>query len=81
LLGPIDKSPHLTTEERRLSVALGLVTTTVVVLGFVVHLWGTCWIFVAVFAGIRANLAETAIVRNRAACIGGICRAAEENKP
>jgi O-antigen ligase len=66
-LGPIDKSPHLTPEERRLSVALGIVTTTVVVLGFIVHFWGTCWILLAVFAGIRANLAETAILRDRAA--------------
>ncbi|MCK1607125.1 O-antigen ligase family protein [Bradyrhizobium sp. 166] len=65
--GPIDKSPHLTHEERRLSVALGLVTTTVVVLGFIVHFWGTCWILLAVFAGMRANLAEAAIIRHRAA--------------
>lgn len=66
-LGPIDRSPHLSLEERRLSVALGLVTTTAVVLGFIVHFWGTCWILLAVFGGMRANLAETAIMRDRAA--------------
>ena len=63
-LGPVDRSPRLTPEERRLSVALGLVITTVVFLGFIVHFWGTCWILIASFAGIRANLAEAAIVRN-----------------
>jgi hypothetical protein len=66
-LGPIDKSRHLTPEEKRLSVALGIVITTVVFLGFIVHIWGICWILLAVFAGMRANLAETAILRDRAA--------------
>jgi hypothetical protein len=66
-LGSIDKSPHLTPEERRLSVALGIVITTIVFLGFMVHFWGICWILIAVFAGMRANLAESAILRDRAA--------------
>jgi O-antigen ligase len=66
-LGSIDKSRHLTPEEGRLSVALGIVMTTIVFLGFMVHFWGICWILIAVFAGIRANLAESAILRERAA--------------
>jgi O-antigen ligase len=64
-LGSIDRSPHLTSEEGRLSVALGIVMTTVVFLGFIVHYWGICWILIAVFAGMRANLAETAVLRCR----------------
>ncbi|MBR0717989.1 O-antigen ligase [Bradyrhizobium liaoningense] len=66
-LGSIDKSPHLTPEEGRLSVALGIVITTIVLLGFMVHFWGICWILIAVFTGMRANLAEAAILRDRAA--------------
>jgi len=66
-LGSIDKSPHLTPEERRLSVALGIVIATIAFLGFIVHFWGICWILIAVFTGMRANLAETAILRDRAA--------------
>lgn len=66
-LGSIDKSPHLTPEEGRLSVALGIVLATIVFLGFMVHFWGICWILIAVFTGMRANLAETAVLRERAA--------------
>jgi O-antigen ligase len=66
-LGPIDKSPYLTREERRLSVSLGIIAGVVVFLGFTVHFWGTCWILLGVFAGTRANLAEAAILRRRAA--------------
>lgn len=66
-LGSIDKSRHLTPEEGRLSVALGIVITTFVFLGFMVHFWGICWILIAVFAGMRANLAEAAVLRERAA--------------
>jgi hypothetical protein len=65
--GAVDRSRYLSPEEARLSVALGLVTTTAVFLGFIVHYWGTCWILLAVFAGMRANLAEAAIVRSREA--------------
>ena len=66
-LGSIDKTRHLTREERRLSVALGIVMTIVTFLGFMVHYWGICWILIAVFAGMRANLAEAAVLRDRAA--------------
>ena len=66
-LGSIDKSPHLTPEERRLSVALGIVLTIIIFLGFMVHFWGICWILIAIFTGMRANLAETAVLRDRAA--------------
>lgn len=66
-LGSIDKSRHLTPEEARLSVALGIVITTIVFLGFMAHFWGICWIIMAVFTGMRANLAETAVLRDRAA--------------
>jgi hypothetical protein len=41
--------------------------TTLGFLGFIVHYWGICWILMAVFAGMRANLAESAILRERAA--------------
>jgi hypothetical protein len=64
--GPVDKSLYLTREERRLSVALGLVIATVVFLGFTVHFWGICAILIGVFPGIRAYLAEVAIVRGGA---------------
>ncbi|MCK1403798.1 O-antigen ligase family protein [Bradyrhizobium sp. 4] len=66
-LGSIDRSPHLTPEEGRLSVALGIVIVAIVFLGFMVHFWGICFILIAVFAGMRANLAETAVLRDRAA--------------
>jgi hypothetical protein len=61
-LGPIDKSPYLSREEQRLSVAFGIVATIVVFLGFTTHFWGTCWTLLGVFAGIRANLAAAAIL-------------------
>jgi O-antigen ligase len=66
-LGPVERSRYLSDEEKRLSVALGLVTTTAVFLGFTVHFWGTCWVLIGIFPAIRANLAEAAIVRQRAA--------------
>jgi O-antigen ligase len=66
-LGCIDRSPHLSREEKRLSVALGIVITTAVFLGFTVHFWGTCWILLGAFSGMRANLAEVAVLRHRAA--------------
>lgn len=66
-LGPIDRSRHLSHEEKRLSVALGIAITAACFLGFTVHFWGTCWILLGVFPGIRANLAEAAILRRRAA--------------
>ena len=65
--GPLDRSPYLTHEERRLSVALGIVTFAAIFLGFTVHFWGTCWILMAVFAGTRANLVEANVNRQRAA--------------
>jgi O-antigen ligase len=61
--GPLDRSHYLSREERRLSVALGIVTVAAVFLGFTVHFWGTCWILLGVFAGMRANLAEAAVCR------------------
>ena len=64
-LGPVDKSEDLTEDEQRLSVALGIVTALAVFQGFTVHYWGSCWILIGVFAGMRANLAEAAIVRER----------------
>lgn len=64
-LGPIDRSRYLSGEERRLSLALGIVITTAVALGFTVHFWGACWILLGAFAGMRANLAEVAILRRR----------------
>jgi hypothetical protein len=65
MLGSVDKSPYLTPEERRLSVALGIAVAMTVVLGFIVHFWGICWILIAALAGIRAHLAEAAIIRGR----------------
>jgi O-Antigen ligase len=66
-LGPVDRSPYLSLQERRLSRALGLVTVTAVFLGFTVHFWGACWILLGAFSGMRANLAEVAILRRRTA--------------
>jgi O-Antigen ligase len=65
--GPIDNSPYLSPEERRLSVALGIVTFTAVFAGFIVHFWGACWILLGAFPAIRANLADAARLRHRAA--------------
>jgi O-Antigen ligase len=64
--GPIDNSPYLSVEEKRLSVALGIVITTAVLMGFIVHFWGICWILVGAFPAIRANLAEAATLRHQA---------------
>lgn len=64
-LGPIDNADNLSREERLLSVALGVVVTVATFLGFTVHFWGVCWILLGAFPGIRANLAECAIVRHR----------------
>jgi hypothetical protein len=64
-LGSIDRSPVLSGSERRLSVALGFVTVITVFEGFSVHLWGTCWMLLGVFAGMRASLADAAIRRQR----------------
>lgn len=66
-LGPVDRSPYLSPSERRLSVALGIVTTIVIFLGFTVHYWGACWILSGIFPAIRANLAEAAMLGRRAA--------------
>ena len=65
--GAVDKSQYLSSEERKLSVALGFVIVVAVFQGFTVHIWGTCWTLLGVFAGMRANLAEAAIVRGRVA--------------
>ena len=65
-LGAIDKSHYLSREEARLSVALGVVMVIAIFQGFTVHLWGACWILLGIFAGMRANLAEAAILRERA---------------
>lgn len=64
-LGPIDNADNLSREERLLSVALGLVVAVAMFLGFTVHFWGACWILLGAFPGIRANLAECAILRHR----------------
>lgn len=61
--GSVARSPVLSREEQRLSEALGIVITTAIFLGFIVHYWGTCWILLGAFAGMRANLAEAAILR------------------
>jgi O-antigen ligase len=63
---PLDKSPLLTSEERRLSVALGIVIVTAIFLGFIVHFWGACWILLGIFPAIRANLVEAARSASRA---------------
>jgi hypothetical protein len=64
---PLDKSPLLTPEERRLSVALGIVIVTAIFLGFIVHFWGACWILLGIFPAIRANLFEATRSLERAA--------------
>jgi hypothetical protein len=47
--------------------ALGFVIATIVYIGFTVHLFGACAILIGIFPGMRANLAEAAILRARAA--------------
>lgn len=64
-LGPLDRSRCLSEQERRLSVALGIAVFVLIVMGFTVHYWGTTWILMGLFPGIRANLAEAALIRNR----------------
>jgi hypothetical protein len=65
--GALDRSHYLSHEERRLSVALGIATFAAIFLGFTVHFWGTCWILLGVFAGIRGNLVDVRVRRRRAA--------------
>jgi len=64
-LGPIDRCRVLSPSEKRLSVALGFLTVISVLEGFMVHMWGICWVLLGVFAGIRASLAESAVARSR----------------
>lgn len=66
-VGSVDRSEHLTEGERRLSVALGIVTFMAVFVGFTVHMWGIDWILLGVFAGMRTNIMESAQVRGAAA--------------
>ncbi|WP_407180102.1 O-antigen ligase family protein [Bradyrhizobium sp. STM 3562] len=63
--GSLDRSPYLSREEGRLSVALGIVTFAAVFLGFTVHFWGTCWNLLGIFAGIRASLVEARACRHK----------------
>lgn len=63
--GSLDRSPYLSREERRLSVALGIITVSSIFIGFTVHFWGTCWVFLGIFAGMRASLVEINICRSR----------------
>ena len=70
-LGPVDKSEQLSREEQLLSVALGIIVTVAIFLGFTVHFWGVCWFLLGAFPGMRANLAEAAIVRGRKSARGG----------
>src|SRR5208282_4007352 len=72
--GKIDRSPFLSHEERRLSVTLGIVATMIVFVGITVDFWGACWTLAGVFPGIRANLAEAAIIRRRRANSVGLVR-------
>lgn len=65
--GALDQSPNLSQEEQRLSVALGVVVSICVLVGFTVHFWGTCWILLGALPAIRANIAEAAIVRSQEA--------------
>jgi uncharacterized membrane protein len=53
-------------------VALGFVIATAVFLGFTVDFWGTTWILLGAYPGIRANLAEVAKVRAGRAQMNGI---------
>jgi hypothetical protein len=64
---PLDNVTSLSAEEQRLSVALGIVTTTCLFMGFIVHFWGVCWILLGAFAGARASLVEAATLRSQAA--------------
>jgi O-antigen ligase len=65
--GALDKCPYLSKQEQQLSMALGFVIATIVYIGFTVHLFGACAILIGIFPGMRANLAEAAILRARAA--------------
>jgi O-antigen ligase len=63
--GTVDGGLFVSQEEQRLFVALGIVTFTIIFLGFTVHFWGTCWILLGAFPAIRASLAEAEVVRGR----------------
>lgn len=65
--GSLDKSPYLSREEQRLSVALGIVTFAAIFIGFTVHFWGTCWVLLGAFAGMRANLVAARAYRRKIA--------------
>jgi hypothetical protein len=63
--GPLNASPYLTPEERRLSSALGIVIVTAIFLGFIVHFWGTCWSLIGIFPALRANLVSASALRSK----------------
>ena len=45
-------------EESKLARTLGILMFVIVLLGFTVDFWGSCWIFVGILAGVRAHLAD-----------------------
>ena len=49
---------NLTMEESKLARTLGILMFVIVLLGFTVDFWGSCWIFVGILAGVRAHLAD-----------------------
>jgi hypothetical protein len=63
--GAVDKSSVLTAGERQLSRALALVVAAAVFLGFTVDFYGVTYSLLPMFAGVRASLAECAVVRRR----------------
>jgi hypothetical protein len=65
--GPVDKCPYLSKQEQQLSMALGFVIAAIVYIGFTVHLFGACAILIGIFPGMRANLAEAALLRANSA--------------
>ena len=61
----LDRSSRMSSQERNLSAALGVVAGLVILLGFAVHFWGTTWILLGIFPAIRAHLAEASATRSR----------------
>jgi O-antigen ligase len=50
----------LSVEEQRLGLCLGIIAFLYVYLGFTVHFWGSTWILLGFFAGLRAHMGALA---------------------
>lgn len=58
---PVRRAGTMTEGDQRLGLALGIIVFQYFFIGLTVHFWGTVWILLGVFAGMRANLGEMSV--------------------